>query len=81
MFSAKLERREQFQRLAIFAAASVFLVGSGLIAFGAMRAFTLFEGAEANSTQIILGILLALAGLIVLCVITYVAVRVIGRLP
>jgi hypothetical protein len=81
MFSAKLERRRRFQRLAILAAATVFAVGSGLIAIGAMRAFTLLEAADANSTPIILGILIALACLLVLCLIAYGLVRAIGRLP
>lgn len=81
MFSAKLERRRQFQRLAILAAAAVFAAGGGLIAIGATRAFTLLEAADESRTPIILGVLLALAGLVVLCLIAYVAVRVLGRLP
>jgi uncharacterized membrane protein YdjX (TVP38/TMEM64 family) len=81
MFSAKLERRRQFQRLAILAAAAVFVVGIGLIAIGVMRAFTLLEAADANRMPIILGALLALAGLVLLCLIAYYVVRAFGRLP
>ena len=79
MFSAKLERRRQFHRLAIVVAATVFVVGSVLIVIGAIRAFTLLE--DANSTPIILGILIALAGLLVLSLIPYGVVRAFGRFP
>ena len=81
MFSAKLERRRQFHRLAIVVAVTVFVVGSVLIVIGAMRAFTLLEGADANSTPIILGIMLALACLLVLSLIAYGVVRAFGRFP
>jgi uncharacterized membrane protein (DUF485 family) len=79
MFSAKLERRRQFHRLAILVAVTVFVVGSVLIVIGAMRAFTLL--ADANSTPIILGIIIALACLLVLSLIAYGVVRAFGRFP
>jgi hypothetical protein len=81
MFSAKLERRRQFHRLAIVVAVTVFVVGSVLIVIGAMRAFTLLEAADANSTPIILGIMIALACLLVLSLIAYGVVRAFGRFP
>jgi hypothetical protein len=81
MFSAKLERRRQFHRLAILVAVTVFVVGSALIVIGAMRAFTLLEAADANSTPIILGIMLALVCLLVLSLIAYGVVRAFGRFP
>ncbi len=80
MFSAKLERRRQFHRLAIVVAATVFVVGTVLIVIGATRALTLLEGADA-STPIILGILIALACLLVLSLIAYGVVRTFGRFP
>ena len=81
MFSAKLERRRQFHRLAIVVAVTVFVVGSVLIVIGAMRAFTLLVAADANSTPIILGIMLALACLLILSLIAYSVVRAFGRFP
>ena len=80
MFSAKLERRRRFHRLAILVAATVF-VGTVLIVIGAMRASTLLEAADANSTPIILGIMLALACLLILSLIAYSVVRAFGRFP
>jgi uncharacterized membrane protein (DUF485 family) len=81
MFSAKLERRRRFHRLAILVAATVFVVGTVLIVIGAMRASTLLEAADANSTPIILGIMLALACLLILSLIAYSVVRAFGRFP
>jgi hypothetical protein len=81
MFSAKLERRRQFERLAILVAAAVFVVGSGLIGISVRRAFTLLEAADANRMPIILGALVALVGLVALCLIAYGVVRALGRLP
>lgn len=79
MFSPKLERRRQFKRLAVVAAATVLVVGIALIAVWAVRAFSMLGAAEADRTPIIIGALIALAVLVVLCLIAYVAVRAVGR--
>jgi uncharacterized membrane protein (DUF485 family) len=79
MFSPKLERRRQFNRLAVVAAATVLVVGIALIAVWAVRAFSMLEAAEADRTPIIIGALIALAVLVILCLIAYVAVRAVGR--
>ena len=79
MFSTRLERRRQFNRLAVLAAATLFAVGIALIAVWAVRAFDMFEAAEADRGPIILGVLIALAVLVVLCLIAYAVVRAVGR--
>ena len=80
MFSAKLERRRQFKRLALLAAMAVFAAGTGAIAFMAMRASTLLEGTEAEPTMpIALLVAAAVAGLLVVCLVVYAAVRIAGR--
>ena len=80
MFSTRLERRRQFNRLAVLAAAAIlFAVGIALIAVWAVRAFDMFEAAEADRGPIILGVLIALAVLVILCLIAYAVVRAVGR--
>ena len=79
MFSTKLDRRRQFNRLAFLAAATLLAVGVALIAVGAVRAFNMLEAADADRAPIIIGVLVALAVLVVLCVIAYAAVRAVGR--
>lgn len=79
MFSTKLNRRRQFNRLAVLAAATVLAVGIALIAVGAVRAFNILEAADADRAPIIVGVLVALAVLVVLCLIAYAAVRAVGR--
>ena len=79
MFSTKLDRRRQFNRLAVLAAATVFAVGIALIAVGAIRAFNMLEAADADRAPIIVGVLVALAVLFVLCLIAYATVRAVGR--
>ena len=79
MFSTRLERRRQFNRLAVLIAATLLVVGIALIAVWAVRAFDLFQAAEADRTPIITGVLIALDVLLVLCLIAYAAVRAVGR--
>ncbi|HEX2449394.1 MAG TPA: hypothetical protein VHK26_14650 [Methyloceanibacter sp.] len=79
MFSPKLERRRQFNRLALLVAATLLVAGIGLIAVWAVRALDMLNAAEADRTPIVIGVLIALGILIVLCLIAYVAVRVAGR--
>ena len=81
MFSAKLERRQQFQRLAILVAATLFAAGIALILIWAVRASTMLEAADADRAPIIIGVLIALAGLVVLCLIAYGAICAFGRFP
>lgn len=79
MFSAKLDRRWQFKRLAVLAAATLLTVGIALIAVWAVRAYNMLEAAEADRAPIIIGVLIALAALIVLCLIAYSVVQAVGR--
>jgi hypothetical protein len=79
MFSTRLERRRQFKRLAAMAAVTLLAVGMALIALWAVQAFDMLEAAETDRTPIMIGVLLALAVLVVLCLVTYAAVRAVGR--
>jgi hypothetical protein len=81
MFSAKLERQKRFHRLAIFVAATLFATGIVLIAILAVRASSMLMAADANRAPIIIGVLIALAGLFALCIVAYGAVRAFGRFP
>ena len=79
MFSARLERRWRFHRLAILVAATLFAVGIALIVVWGVRASSMLAAVDADRTAIILGVLIAFLGLIVLCLIAYGAVRAFGR--
>ena len=79
MFSTRLERLRQFNRLAVLVAATLFAVGIALIVVGAVRAFNMFDAAETDRAPIIIGVLIALAVLVVACLIAYAAVRAVGR--
>jgi hypothetical protein len=81
MFSAKLERQKKFHRFAITAAAALFAVGVVLIAIWALRVFSMLTVADADRTPIIIAVLVALGGLIPLCLIVYSLVRAFGRFP
>ena len=81
MFSAKLERQNRFHRLAILVAATVFATGVVLIAIWAVRASSMLTTADADRAPIIIGVLIALAGLIPLCLVVYSVVRTFGRFP
>jgi uncharacterized membrane protein (DUF485 family) len=79
VFSAKLERLRQFDRLAVLVAATLLAVGIALIAVWALRALNMLEAAEVDRAPITIGVLIALAVLVVLCLIVYAAVRAVGR--
>ena len=79
MFSARLERLRQFDRLAELVAATLLAGGIVLIAVWTVRALKMLEGAEVDRAPIITGVVIALAVLVVLCLIVYVAVRAVGR--
>jgi len=80
MFSGKLERRRKTRRWAAVVAATLLAVGLAVIAVVAMRGFDMLGAAEADWKPMVLGVLIALAGLIVLCLVAYMAVRIYGRL-
>jgi multidrug resistance efflux pump len=69
MFSAKLERQKRFHRLAILVAATVFATGVVLIAIWSVRASSMLTTADADRAPIIIGVLIALAGLFALCLV------------
>ena len=79
MFSARLERLRQFDRLAELVAATLLAGGIVLIAVWTVRALKMLEAAEVDRAPIITGVVIALAVLVVLCLIVYVAVRAVGR--
>ncbi len=79
LFSSKIEERRRYQVLAVSVTATLFLAGLGLIGFGAFRGFDMFVGTDADRTPIMLGVLIALAGLLVVCLIVYGAIRAYGR--
>ena len=63
----------------MLAAVTLLAVGIALIAVWAVRAFDMLEAAEVDRAPIIIGVLIALAVLVVLCLIVYAAVRAVGR--
>ena len=79
MFSSRLEPRRKVRRFAILVAVTVLLSGIGLIAVVAMQGFDLLGAAEADRMPLGLALLGALAGLVVLSLAAYVAVRVFSR--
>jgi heme/copper-type cytochrome/quinol oxidase subunit 2 len=79
VFSARLERLRQFDRLAVLAAATLLAFGIALIAVWAVRARHRLDAAEVDRAPIIIGVLIALAVLVVLCLIVYAAVRAVGH--
>jgi amino acid transporter len=79
VFSAKLERHREFDRLAVLVAATLLAVGIALIAVWALRALKMLGAAEVDRAPIIIGVLIALAVLVVLCLIVYAAVRAVCR--
>jgi len=80
MFSAKLERRRKTRRWAMVVAATLLTAGIGLIAIVAVQGFDLLGAAEADLKPMVLAVLAAFAGLLLLCLLTYAAVRVFGRI-
>jgi hypothetical protein len=81
MFSAKLERQQRFHHLAILVAVTLFAAGVVLIAIWAWRASSMLTAADADRAPIIIGVLMALAGLFALCIVAYGVVRAFGRFP
>jgi hypothetical protein len=79
VFSARLERLRQFDRLAVLVAANLLAGGIVLIAVWTVRALKMLEAAEVDRAPIMIGVLIALAVLVVLCLIVYAAVRAVGR--
>ena len=79
MFSAKLERRRRIHRFAVLVAATLLAAGIALIAIWAVRGFDMLTAVEAGPAPIIIGVLVALAGLGVLCLVAYGAIRAYGR--
>jgi len=79
MFSSRLEQRRKVRRFAVLVAITVLIVGIALIAVVAMQGFDLLGAAEADRMPLGLAVLGALAGLLVLSLVAYVAVRVFSR--
>ena len=80
LFSSKIEQRRRYHVLAVSVAATLFVAGIGLIAFSALRGFDMLAATtDADSTPIMLGVLVAFGGLVVLCLIAYGAIRAYGR--
>lgn len=79
MFSSRLERRRKARRFAVLVAITVLVAGLGLIAVVAVQGFDLLGAAEADRVPLGLAVLGALAGLLVLSLAAYAAVRVFSR--
>ena len=79
MFSPKLEGRWRLS--SDFGLRPCSRLGIALIVIWAVRASIMLEAADAERAPIIIGVLIALAGLLVLCLIAYGAVRAFGRFP
>jgi hypothetical protein len=79
MFSDKLERRRRIKRFAAVVAATVLLAGLAAIAVVAIEAMDMAKAMDAGSTPIVVGTGIALAGVLVLSLLAYAAVRVYGR--
>ena len=79
MFSSRLEQRRKVRRFAVLVAVTVLIIGIALIAVVAMQGFDLLGAAEADRLPLGLAVLGALAGLLVLSLLAYVAVRVFSR--
>lgn len=79
MFSSRLEQRRKVRRFALLVAVTVLIAGIALIAVVAMQGFDLLGAAEADRLPLGLAVLGALAGLLVLSLVAYVAVRVFSR--
>jgi hypothetical protein len=60
-------------------AATLLAGGIVLIAVWTVRALKMLEAAEVDRAPIIIGVVIALAVLVVLCLIVYVAIRAVGR--
>jgi len=79
MFSSRLAQRRKVRRFAVLVAITVLLAGIGLIGVVAIQGFDLLGVAEADRMPLGLAVLGALAGLLVLSLAAYVAVRVLSR--
>jgi len=79
MFSDKLDRRRKIHRWALVVAATLLAAGIAVIAIIAVEAFDMLAAAEADRGPVILGAAIAFAGLLVLCLFAYAAVRVYAR--
>ncbi len=79
MFSSRLEQRRKVRRFAVLVAVTVLIIGIALIAVVAMQGFDFLGAAEADRLPLGLAVLGALAGLLVLSLVAYVAVRVFSR--
>jgi len=79
MFSATLERRRQINRWALAVAATLLAIGVPLIAIWAVRAYDMLGILGANRMPIVLSVLVAIVGLLILCLVAYAAIRAYGR--
>jgi len=79
MFSDKLDRRRKIHRWAVVVAATLLAAGLAVIGFVALQGFDMLAVAEADRAPVLLGAAIALAGLLVLCLVAYTAVRVYAR--
>jgi len=79
MFSDKLDRRRKIHRWAVVVAATLLAAGLAVIGLVAVQGFDMLAVAEADRAPVLLGAAIALAGLLVLCLVAYTAVRVYAR--
>lgn len=79
MFSSRLERRRKVRRFAVLVALTVLAIGLALTAVVAVQGFDLLGVAEADRMPMVFAVLGALAGVLVLAVVSYVLVRAMSR--
>jgi hypothetical protein len=79
MFSATLERRRRINRWALTVAATLLAIGVPLIVIWAVRAYDMLGIVGASRMPIVLSVLVAIVGLLILCLVAYAAIRAYGR--
>jgi uncharacterized integral membrane protein len=79
MFSATLERRRRINRWALVVAATLLATGIALIVVWTVRAYDMLGFAGASRMPIVYSVLAAIAGLLILCLLAYAAIRAYGR--
>jgi hypothetical protein len=80
MFSATLERRRRINRWALAVAATLLAIGVPLIVIWAVRAYDMLGIVGANRMPIVFSVLVAIVGLLILCLVAYASIRAYGRL-
>lgn len=79
MFSSRLEQRRKVRRFAVLVAVTVLIIGIALVAVVAVQGFDFLGVAEASRMPMVMATLAAVAGVFVLSLVAYLAVRIFSR--